>query len=85
MNIVSEDFKAHKSTASRVVGRVTRCIAELLPKFVKMSENERNLASTKKLFYNIAKFPNVIGIVDCTHIRILSPGTFVILTFIIHL
>lgn len=28
----------------------------------------------KQGFYNIAKFPRCIGALDCTHVKILSPG-----------
>jgi hypothetical protein len=31
-------------------------------------------AEVKEKFYNIGRFPCVIGAIDCTHIRIQSPG-----------
>lgn len=33
-----------------------------------------NLNSVKEEFYSIASFPDVIGAIDCTHVRIQSPG-----------
>lgn len=66
----------HMSTASRVIVKVSRAIAALSPHFIKMpaTENERRLSQTK--FYEIASFPRVIGAIDCTHVRIQSPGKF---------
>ncbi|XP_045505967.1 putative nuclease HARBI1 [Colias croceus] len=34
----------------------------------------QELADTKQKFYEIARFPNVIGAIDCTHVKIESPG-----------
>lgn len=61
------------STASRIVARVSRIIATLFPLYVKMPEQNQFIQEQNK-FYNIARFPRVIGVVDGTHIRILSPG-----------
>ena len=33
-----------------------------------------NLADTKRKFYDVAHFPDVIGAIDCTHIRIICPN-----------
>jgi len=38
------------------------------------SRNEVDIKRVKQDFYNIAKFPMVIGAMDCTHIKIKSPG-----------
>lgn len=39
-----------------------------------MPRGNDNLTETKQSFYNIRGFPRVIGAIDCTHIRIQSPG-----------
>lgn len=75
MLIVCGDFIGiHKSTASRIVKLVSHNIAILRPQFVNFPNNENDLKKIKQDFYNIAKFPMVIGALDCTHVKIKSPG-----------
>lgn len=75
MIIVAGDFGGiHKATASQVIKEVSRAIASLAPTYIKMPENNAELAREKEMFYNISRFPNVIGAIDCTHVRIQSPG-----------
>lgn len=64
----------HKATISRVVKRVTDKIASLKPEYIRMPTTMAERAETKARFYAIAHFPGVIGAVDCTHVRIHSPG-----------
>lgn len=61
------------ATASRVVTRVSRAIASLRPRYIKMPEGD-NATEVKQAFYNIARFPRCIGAIDCTHVKIQSPG-----------
>lgn len=62
------------STASRVVRKVSKAIAKLSITFIYMPSSEEEIVNTASEFYTIAKFPKVIGAVDCTHIKIQSPG-----------
>lgn len=61
------------ATASRVVARVSKAIATLRPRYIKMPEGD-NATEVKQVFYNIARFPRCIGAIDCTHVKIQSPG-----------
>jgi len=75
MLIICGDFIGiHKSTASHIVKIVSHNIAILRPQFVNFPNNENDLKKVKQDFYNIAKFPMVIGALDCTHVKIKSPG-----------
>ncbi|CAI6377806.1 unnamed protein product [Macrosiphum euphorbiae] len=76
MLIVCGDFIGiHKSTASRIVKLVSHNIAILRSQFfVNFPNNENDFKKVKQDFYNIAKFPTVIGALDCTHVKIKSPG-----------
>jgi len=75
MLVVCGDFIGiHKSTASRIVKLVSCVIASLRPQFIHFPRNENDIKKTKQDFYNIAKFPMVIGAMDCTHVKIRSPG-----------
>lgn len=64
------------STACRVIRRVCHHIALLRARFVKFPSEIENQRQIQQDFYNIAKFPRVIAAVDCTHIRIISPGEY---------
>jgi len=75
MLVMCGDFIGiHKSTASRIVRLVSCVIATLRPQFIHFPRNENDIKKTKQDFYNIANFPMVIGAMDCTHVKIRSPG-----------
>ncbi|XP_044764538.1 putative nuclease HARBI1 [Coccinella septempunctata] len=61
------------ASACRIVAEVSLAIANLRTEFVKFPSN---LQSVIHGFYSIARFPRVIGVIDCTqtHITIKSPG-----------
>lgn len=64
----------HNSTASRIIVKVSEAIASLSRRFIYMPKNENDSEKMSQEFYKIARFPGVIGTIDCTHVRILSPG-----------
>lgn len=64
----------HKSTACRIIQRVTRAIASLGPEFINFPRTPEEMMHSQQGFYNIARFPRVIGCIDCRHIKIQSPG-----------
>lgn len=60
-------------TASRIVKKVTEAIAQLRTMIIKFPDN---LSTLQDGFYEIARFPRVIGALDFTHVAIKSPGMF---------
>ncbi|KAK5650419.1 hypothetical protein RI129_001448 [Pyrocoelia pectoralis] len=75
MLITTGDFSGvDKSTASRIVKNVTTAICSLAQIYIEMPRGEDGIRKNQLAFYNIARFPRVIGAIDCTHIRIQSPG-----------
>lgn len=56
-----------KSTVSRAVWRVTRAITSTPEPFV------MDVNSTKYGFYSKFGIPNIVGAIDCTHVKILAP------------
>ena len=54
--------------ACTVIHKVSRAIAKQKGQF------PEKLADSKRNFYAVAHFPGVIGAIDCTHIRIISPN-----------
>jgi hypothetical protein len=72
---VAGDFiGVHKSTASQIVRLVSREIALLRPEYINFPQTAAEREVVRQEFYTIAKFPKVIGALDCTHVRIKSPG-----------
>ncbi|CAK1602658.1 unnamed protein product [Parnassius mnemosyne] len=63
-----------KSTSHRIIHRVTVAIASLGRQFIKFPASEEEVKKEQLQFYNIARFPKALGALDCTHIRIRSPG-----------
>ncbi|XP_069686072.1 putative nuclease HARBI1 [Periplaneta americana] len=63
-----------QSTASRIVHRVSSAIAALRCQYINLPQTPQSVLQTQMRFYNKARFPKVIGAMDCTHIRIRSPG-----------
>ncbi|XP_065205515.1 putative nuclease HARBI1 [Planococcus citri] len=64
----------HESTVEKIIKLVSEAIAELRPQFIYMPESDADITQIRQEFYNIAKFPRCIGALDCTHIKIRSPG-----------
>ncbi|XP_049429901.1 putative nuclease HARBI1 [Epinephelus fuscoguttatus] len=62
-----------KATICRVVRSVCLALKSLSGVFISFP-GHRRLSDIKEDFYRIAGFPNVIGALDCTHIRIKSPS-----------
>lgn len=63
-----------RSTASRIINRVSRAIAALRPVFITMPQTREGILQAQVAFHNVARFPKVVGAMDCTHIRLRSPG-----------
>lgn len=57
-----------KATSSLVVRKVTRAVARLAPYVLSFPSTRAQQAEVMRGFYAIAKFPGVLGAIDCTHI-----------------
>lgn len=62
------------ATCSRIVKKVTEAIVTLRDHFIQFPDTETEQFKVKSDFYSIARFPNVLGCIDCTHVKIQSPG-----------
>lgn len=74
LQVVGDFGGFHKSTASRVISKVVRVIAQLYRQFINMPQSPEELRSVKRNLYSVSRFPNCIGAIDCTHVKIQSPG-----------
>lgn len=75
MQIAVGDFiGVSTSTVCRVLRRVSIAICQLRPDFIRMPSTDDEWKAICHAFFKIAKFPRVIGAIDCTHVKIQSPG-----------
>lgn len=44
-------------------------------RYIRLPETSEEVMELKVKFYNLARFPKVIGAIDCTHIKLQSPST----------
>lgn len=63
-----------KATCNKIIHKVSSAIASLHKEYIKFPKNSNEINKTQHEFYKIAKFPKAIGAMDCTHIKITSPG-----------
>ncbi|KAK5649344.1 hypothetical protein RI129_000373 [Pyrocoelia pectoralis] len=64
----------HVSTACRIIKKVSHAIALMYPNYIKMPQTADEIHRAQEGFFQISAFPRVIGALDCTHVRIQSPG-----------
>lgn len=75
MQLVVADFvHASQPTVSRVLVRVCDALLLHFRTFIKMPETNAEREQAAAEFYRIAEFPRTIGAIDCTHIKVQSPG-----------
>lgn len=62
------------ASVCRIVKRVSEAIARRAAVHIKMPANEIEMREAAAAFYELSRFPRTIGAIDCTHIKIQSPG-----------
>ena len=68
------DRPMHKSTVGRIIHQVSSAIASLSHQFIELPTTQREQRDVMEDFYRLAGFPGVFGALDCSHVRIQSPG-----------
>ncbi len=68
----------HRSTVCKNLKIIAENIAALHTRYINMPRNRDEYLDSAHTFYGIAKFPNVLGTIDCTHVRMQNPGMFLI-------
>ncbi|KAG5876813.1 hypothetical protein JTB14_014143 [Gonioctena quinquepunctata] len=77
--IVCGDFcHVSKTTAFTITQKVTEILALMRPLFINMPQTEEEIATVRLQFYNKARVPKVVGVIDGTHIRLQSPESKVV-------
>ena len=67
--VVGDNVGVTRMTICRCIHRVASALARRTIQWVHF---ERDASATKRAFMAIANFPNVIGCIDCTHVRIIG-------------
>ena len=67
-------MQLHQATVCRIVHSVSKAIAKRRSHFIQFPSDTTAVMEQKRSFYNENGFPGVIGLIDCTHIKIKSPG-----------
>ena len=62
-----------QATVCRVVKRVSRCLAHLKRRFIYMPTGHER-ADVRRGLRDIAGLPEIVGVIDCTHVRIKRPS-----------
>ncbi|CAC5399721.1 HARBI1 [Mytilus coruscus] len=73
LHVIGDTMGHDKATVSRVLTKFTDALIAKRDQFIKWPCTPDKLNATKNGFYEKAGFPNVIGCVDGTHVRIQAP------------
>ena len=69
-NVLGGTVGVSQSSVSRVVSSVSRAISRRARHFIRFPSDAEEQIRTKREFFEKAGFPNVLGIVDGTHVAI---------------
>ena len=71
----ADSMGVSQSTVSRVVNEVLVVLSSpaVIQRFITFPLTDAQLNHNKQACYHIANFPGVIGLIDCTHIKIIAP------------
>ncbi|KAI4457969.1 hypothetical protein MML48_3g00021114 [Holotrichia oblita] len=68
----------HKSTAGKIIQKCIFALAELGDQYIHLPADEPERHATVLQFARVARFPRVVGAIDCTHIKLQSPASAVV-------
>ncbi|XP_060759492.1 putative nuclease HARBI1 [Neoarius graeffei] len=71
LNTVGDTVGLSKASVSQVAYRASGALSERLPQF---PTEPAELSRLKRGFYNISRFPNVVGAIDGTHVKVQAPS-----------
>ena len=73
MEVIGDTVGVDKSTVSRVVHLVAESLCRRRNQFIKWPSTAQEKQKIREGFFKIGGFPQVIGCVDGTHVRIIAP------------
>ena len=69
-HVFAEMFGVERSTISRVITDVIRVLVSKAADYIVFPTDGDSLRTVKQQFYQLCNIPNVIGALDCTHVRL---------------
>lgn len=73
LSVNGDLFGVQKCTVSRIIKIVSRAIASLYNNYKKCPSGHR-IVEVQRALMQQSSLPGVVGLIDCTHIPIISPG-----------
>lgn len=71
---VADISSVSRKSVSNIIRRVSIALTSLRRDVITMPRSDEELASVAAGMYRFARFPRCIGSIDCTHVKIQSPG-----------
>ena len=65
--VIADGLALTKSTVGQVVHSMASALAGLIHLYVRFPDNEGKITQTRRKLFSIARMPNTIGVIDCTH------------------
>ena len=72
-NLIGDANTVSQPSVSRIVKKFSSSLTSKSGNFIRMPATNVETGAAKQGFYNVASFPNVVGAIDGTHIKILAP------------
>lgn len=66
--------RVSQPTVSIYLSKVCNALLKYLPTFIRMPQTRAEREFSAAAFHSLAGFPRTIGAIDCTHVKIISPG-----------
>lgn len=67
-------IRVSQPTVSVYLPKVCDALLKYVATFICMPQTRAELQAAALAFHSLAGFPRTIGAIDCTHVKILSPG-----------
>ncbi|XP_055906495.1 putative nuclease HARBI1, partial [Eupeodes corollae] len=71
---VGDCHNISQQSVSNCVKKFVRALASKARDFIKFPSEPSEIRSVKRKFFDVAGFPQCVGAIDCTHIKIKNPG-----------
>lgn len=82
--VVADIVGVSQTSVSRILPEVCMALLQHLRTFIRMPETAHERQEAAARFYEIAEFPRTIGAIDCTHVKIDSPGGHLVCIYLVY-